>query len=422
MNATATHSPETVAQQLLDGAQMGQSPDLSALRIAFVSGNYNCVRDGANRAQNELVRYLIAHGATVRVYSPTCDNPAFEPAGDLVSIPSLPLPLGRKEYRICLHLPRSTQDDIAAFAPNVFHISLPFFHGKSALALARRMNVPAVAAMHTRFESYPRYYGLGFIEGVVLARLRKFYRACERIVAPCEAAAQTMEAQGMGQGIGVWSRGVDASIFTPARRDMAWRRSHGIGDKELVVAFLGRLVLEKGLGHFAQAIQRLRATGIPFRTLIIGDGPARDHFAAELGPDTVFVGFQHGEDLGRALASADVLLNPSVTEAFSNISLEAMACGLPVVAADAPGNNTIVKHGETGMTVPADDIDAYARALQQYLTNSALRAAHGQAARIRSGLFTWDRANNAMVQSYFAAIASVPASVPASAAAGVVTG
>jgi glycosyltransferase involved in cell wall biosynthesis len=408
MSAIAMQPPEMAMQPPLGQSPAGQSADLSALRIAFVSGNYNCVRDGANRAQNELVRYLIAHGATVRVYSPTCENPAFEPAGDLVSIPSLPMALGRKEYRISLHLPRSTREDIEAFAPNVFHISLPFFHGKSALALARRMNVPAVAAMHTRFESYPRYYGLGFLEGAILARLRKFYRACERIVAPCEAAAQTMEAQGMGHGIGVWSRGVDATIFSPTRRDMAWRRSHGIGDQELVVAFLGRLVLEKGLGDFAKAIQRLRAMGTPFRTLIIGDGPARDHFAAELGEETVFVGFQHGEDLGRALASADVLLNPSVTEAFSNISLEAMACGLPVVAADAPGNNTIVKHGETGMTVPADDIDAYARALQQYLTNPALRAAHGQAARIRSGLFTWDRANNAMVQSYFAAIASAP--------------
>lgn len=379
--------------------------DLSALRIAFVSGNYNCVRDGANRAQNELVQYLIDHGAQVRVYSPTTDKPAFAPAGDLVSIPSLPMALGRKEYRISLRLPPSTRADIEAFAPNLFHISLPLFHGKSALKLARRMGVPAVAAMHTRFDTYPRYYGLGCIEGLVLARLRAFYQACERIVAPCDAAARIMEAQGMGHNIGVWARGVDQDLFSPARRDLAWRRAQGIADHEPVVAFLGRLVLEKGLGHFARAIARLQEQGVPFRTLIIGDGPARDWFAAQM-PDAVFTGVQHGEDLGRALASSDVLLNPSVTEAFSNISLEAMASGLPVVAADAPGNTAMVSHGETGMIVPPDDIDGYARALAAYLTDPALRAAHGQAARTRSGLFTWERANAAMARCYQEALAS----------------
>ena len=382
--------------------------DLSALRIAFVSGNYNCVRDGANRAQNALVQYLIDRGAQVRVYSPTCANPAFAPAGDLVSVPSWPMALGRKEYRISLRLPPATRADIRAFAPNLFHISLPFFHGKSALKLARQMGVPAVAAMHTRFDTYPRYYGLACIEGMVLARLRAFYQACERIVAPCKEAAQIMEAQGMGHDIGVWTRGVDQMLFSPARRDMAWRRSHGIADDEPVIAFLGRLVLEKGLGHFARAVARLREQGGQFRILIIGDGPARDWFAAQL-PDAVFVGVQHGEALGRALASSDVLLNPSVTEAFSNISLEAMASGLPVVAADAPGNTAMVSHGETGLIVPPDDIDGYARALATYLADPALRAVHGRAARARSGLFTWDRANAAMVRCYQDALASAAA-------------
>lgn len=388
---------------------LGDPGDLSALRIAFVSGNYNCVRDGANRAQNELVQYLIDRGAQVRVYSPTCTNPAFAPAGDLASVPSLPMALGRKEYRISLRLPRSTQTDIEAFAPNLFHISLPFFHGKSALKLARRMGVPTVAAMHTRFDTYPRFYGLGIFEGAVLARLRAFYQACERIVAPCDGAARILEAQGMGRNIGVWARGVDQDLFSPARRDMAWRRAHGIADDEPVIAFLGRLVLEKGLGHFAQAVTRLRADGARFRILIIGDGPARDWFAAQL-PDAVFTGVQHGAALGRALASSDVLLNPSVTEAFSNISLEAMASGLPVVAADAPGNTAMVSHGETGMIVPPDDIDGYARALSAYLTDPALRAAHGQAAWDRSGLFTWDRANAAMARCYLDALS--PGLVP----------
>jgi len=402
VNASASSLAPLVATSV-PGAAPAARADLSRLRIAFISGNYNCVRDGANRAQNMLVRYLTDRGAAVRVYSPTCDEPAFEPAGELVSVPSLPMMFGRKEYRFSPRLPRATQADIAAFGPNLFHISLPFFHGKSALALARRMQVPAVAAMHTRFETYPAYYHLGLLTPAVVARLRHFYTRCERIVAPCESAARTMEAQGMGRNVGIWSRGVDREVFAPARRDLAFRRSLGIGDDEIVVGFLGRLVLEKGLGDFADTIARLRAQGLAFRVLVIGDGPARGWFAERLG-DAAFAGFLHGEELGRALASADVLLNPSATEAFGNVSLEAMACGVPVVAADAPGNSNLVIDGKTGALVVAGDIAGYAGALRHVLIDPALRASYAKAAREHSAKFSWDRANAAMVETYFAAL------------------
>ncbi len=72
---------------------------MADLRIALFSGNYNMTTDGANRALNRLVTYLLGHGAQVRVYSPTNAVPAFEPAGELVSLPSLAIP-GRSEYRM----------------------------------------------------------------------------------------------------------------------------------------------------------------------------------------------------------------------------------------------------------------------------------------------------------------------------------
>lgn len=377
--------------------------DLSQLRIAFVSGNYNCLRDGANRAQNVLVRYLLDRGAAVRVYSPTCDQPAFEPAGDLVSIPSSPLPFGRKEYRIAWHLPRVIREDIAAFAPNLFHISLPLFHGRDALKLAHRMGVPAVAAMHTRFETYPRYYGLGLFERPLISLLRSFYRACDRVVAPCESAAETMQAQGMGSNIGIWTRGVDPAMFNPARRDEAWRQAQGFADNVPVLAFLGRLVLEKGLGDFAETVLRLQAEGHLFDVLIVGEGPARAEFERKLA-GARFIGYQHGEALARALASADILLNPSSTEAFGNVSLEAMASGLPVVAADATGSNNIVVDGLTGALISPGDIEGYAAAVRRYLVDTALRQAHAFNAHSRSETFTWDRANAAIVETYFAAL------------------
>jgi phosphatidylinositol alpha 1,6-mannosyltransferase len=395
IGAAATEARGTAAAQ----------DDLSQLRIALISGNYNCVRDGANRAQNMLVRYLLERGAAVRVYSPTIDEPAFEPVGELVSIPSSPMLFGRKEYRVAFRLPRATRDDIAAFRPNIMHLSLPLFHGRSGLKLAKRMGIPAVAAMHTRFETYPRYYGLSMFEKPLVRALTRFYSACDRVVAPSPSIAEAMEAQGMAQNVGIWTRGVDLKVFSAGRRDMEWRRAQGFEDTTPVIAFLGRLVPEKGLEDFARIVTQLRGEGRAFHTLIIGDGPARDEFSQRLG-DARFIGFQHGVELARALASADLLLNPSSTEAFSNVSLEAMACGVPVVAAHASGNRDVVVHDKNGMLVPPGDIDGYLGALKRYIDHPVLRERHADSALARSHDFTWDRANQGMVDAYFSALAA----------------
>src|SRR3546814_6292414 len=119
-----------------------------------------------------------------------------------------------------------------------------------------------------------------------------------------------------------------------SRRDAIWRRELGIDDDTPVIGFLGRLVMEKGLDVFADTIDALRRRGVPHEVVVIGEGPAGDWFESRL-PRARFVGFQGGEALARALASCDMLFNPSVTETFGNVTLEAMACGLPVVAARA---------------------------------------------------------------------------------------
>ena len=392
-----------------DNALEVQSPmtlaDASHLRIALFSGNYNYVRDGANQALNRLVEYLLRRGIAVRVYSPTSDKPAFEPQGDLVSLPSMPALLGRGEYRMAWKIPGSVRQDIAAFRPNLVHISVPLLLGPNALRLARSMKIPAVASMHTRFETYPRYYGLGFLEPGVIALLRRFYRGCDAVVAPSESAAQIMLDQGMAEKIGIWTRGIDTSIFNPGQRSLEWRRSCGIGDQEVVVGFLGRLVMEKGLDVVAQTLVKLRQTNVPHRTMVIGDGPARGWFEEQL-PGALFCGHMQGDALGRAVASADILFNPSVTESFGNVTLEAMASGLPVVAARSTGSANLVSNGETGRLVEPGSIDAFSQALQFYVEDDATRLAHGQAALDASMAYDWDQVNEAMVRTYLNVVAA----------------
>jgi len=372
--------------------------DIADLRIALFSGNYNYVRDGANQALNRLVEYLLRQGAAVRVYSPKVEQPAFEPAGELVGLPNLPIP-GRAEYRMPLALSPEVRRDLERFAPNVVHVASPDIACHRAVTWARERGLPVLASVHTRFETYLRYYGLAFLEPLGVALLRRFYGRCDALVAPSESMAEVLREQGMNDDISLWSRGVDRTIFDPSRRDLAWRRSLGIEDGDLVIGFLGRLVLEKGLDVFAATATELRERGVPHKVLVIGEGPAGEWFRERL-PDGIYVGFQRGAELGRAVASMDVLLNPSVTETFGNVTLEAMASGLPVIAARAPGSTSLITDGVTGRLVEPSDVAGYADAIAAYLADPALRARHGAAGEERSRDYGWDAINRAVADAY----------------------
>ena len=368
------------------------------LRIALFSGNYNYVRDGANQALNRLVAFLEAQGNSVRVYSPTSDTPAFEPAGTLVSVPSVSIP-GRAEYRVARGLPASLKRDIRDFAPDLIHLSAPDPLGHSAKKLARTLGVPVVASVHTRFETYFEFYGLGWARPIGEALLRRFYAGLDEVFVTSAGFGDVLREQRLITHSAVWSRGVDKARFHPSKRSLEWRRSLGIGDGEPVIAFVGRLVLEKGLDTVAAAVNALDARGVAHRVLIVGDGPARERLAAQL-PDAIFTGSLSGDALPRAYASAEVLLNPSTTEPFGNINLEAMASGIPIVAAIATGSNCLIDDGLTGRLVPPGDIGAFADALALYLGNSGTRAAAGRAGLEAAQRYDWDTINGAVLARY----------------------
>ena len=376
--------------------------DVTGLRIALVSGNYNYVRDGATQALNRLVEYLLRQGAAVRIYAPTVREPAFPPHGDIVSIPSVPVP-GRGEYRAALMIPPGARRDIRAWRPNIFHIGSPEVLGHRAVTLARRMDVPVVASVHTRFETYPRYYGLSFLEPMMLAMLRRLYLRCDAIFAPSESMAQLLREQRMNYNVGIWSRGIDREIFNPGRRDLEWRRSLGIGDDEPVIGFVGRVVMEKGLDVFSDSVDRLERRGVRHKVLVIGEGPARDWFERRL-PNAVFAGFQAGPELGRAVASMDILFNPSVTETFGNVTLEAMASALPVVAARATGSLSLVSDHVTGRLIRPGAIEAFAEVLALYCQDEDARKAAGAAGAQVSERYGWDEVNQALVEAYLRVI------------------
>ena len=380
------------------------------LRVALLSGNYNYTLDGANIALNRLVAFLISQGAAVRIYSPVVEIPAFPAIGDLVGVRSLPIP-GRPDYRLAYGMGGKIRRDLNDFAPNIIHLSAPDALGHWGASYARQKNIPLIASVHTRFDTYLRYYRLGFLEPSITAVLRRFYRRCDAIVAPSQSMKDILLDQQMNDDIEIWASGVDNDVFMPSARSLEWRRTLGIADDDMVVGFFGRLVMEKGISVFCDTIAELTRRNVKLRVLVVGDGPARDWFGNRL-PNAIFIGFQSGPALPRALASMDILLNPSVTETFGIVTLEAMSCGVPVVGADSPGTANLIVDGLNGRLIAEDDIDSFADAIANYVAWPVERVAAGAAAYSSAAKCSWDGANRSLAANYIRIIERYAACKP----------
>lgn len=370
---------------------------LIGLKVALFTGNYNYVKEGANQALNLLVRHLERRvGATVRVYSPVTDTPAFPPQGTLIPVRSVPLP-GRPEFRLALGLPAAVRKDIEAFAPDLIHVATPDILNTRALSFARQRRIPTIASVHTRFETYCDYYGLGFLRPIVEHHLNRFYDRSDMILATTPAIVEEMAARHARQKLRVWGRGVDADVFNPAHRSEAWRAAHGVRPGDVALSFFGRVVREKGIDRFAETVTALRAKGLPVRAIIIGEGPDRARLQTML-PDAICTGHLAGLPLATAIASTDILINPSLTETFGNVTLEAMASGVAVVAADAPSTHNLATDG--AILVCRDETDAYVAAAERLVTDATLRWDIGKAVRNAALAWDWDHVLDAVLRAY----------------------
>lgn len=370
-------------------------PPVSGRRIALFAGAYNHISDGVALTLNRLVRYLEERGAKVLIFAPTTNRPpALQHSGTLVSVPSIPVP-GRSDYRLTVGVSRKGWSRLEAFEPDLVHIATPDYAGAQALKWAKARQIPVVSSYHTHFASYLKYfasynplYRMDFLEDTAWRYGRWFYSQVEHVYVPSPSIGNELRSHGITEGLRIWARGVDADQFSPIHRSQTWRSKQGFCETDVVVTYVGRLVWEKNLDVFATVVEKLTALNIPHKSMVVGDGPARERLGGRL-KDTVFTGPLQGEELASAYASSEIFLFPSDTETFGNVTLEAMASGLPTVCANASGSDLLVLNGRTGYLAPSQNSSAFLSSVRRLIEDPNLRQKLGLAARTRAVAFEW---------------------------------
>lgn len=366
------------------------------LRVALVTGNYNYAFDGVALTMNRLVGFLERSGVPVRVFAPTA-TPLFAHQGELVSVPSVPIPT--TPYRLAVGLPPSIRKQLREFHPTVVHLCTPDLLGFAALRWARLHHIPAVTTYHTHFTGYLKYYRLGMLEPVTWWLARRFYQRCAEVYIAAASMAGELRKHRVNANYVEAPFGVDLDQFHPGQRSLDWRRSRGIADDDIVVSFVGRLVWEKGLAVFADVLNQLEAEGRKFRVLIVGEGQARAGLQQRL-PRAIFTGYLSGGPLATAFASADLFLNPSASETFGCVTVEALASGLGVVAADAPGSRDILRDGVDGILCQPGDRAGFAQAVRTLIENRTLRTTLQRAGLRRAAGYQWEAVHREMLRNY----------------------
>jgi glycosyltransferase involved in cell wall biosynthesis len=241
----------------------------------------------------------------------------------------------------------------------VVHVATEGPLGWSAVAAAIGLRLPVATGFHTNFHRYSAHYGFGFLAKPIARYLRGFHNRAQATMVPTVQLKRELETHGY-RGVRVVSRGVDAALFDPWRRSEQLRRSWGAGESGLVALHVGRLAPEKNLRLAVRAAQAMAAATPRLRMVWVGDGPERAAMQRSL-PEHVFAGMRTGEDLAAHYASADIFLFPSTTETFGNVTLEAMASGLAIIAYDYAAAAEHIQHGVSGLLAPLGDEGAFVR-------------------------------------------------------------
>ncbi|MDD4287919.1 MAG: glycosyltransferase [Candidatus Peribacteraceae bacterium] len=354
------------------------------MRIAFFSDFSLAQVTGISDVIRTLMQGLKERGHAVCLFAPS------EPAGtpDLetlehVALPSIGVP-GAPTFRF--PLPFGVPQALRDFRPDVLHTHTFGSIGFRAVWSAKRLHAPLVGTEHTLPAEYAHYFHLDYVwaRNALKRFAARYYQKCDAVTAPSHAVAEELRSDGVTKPIRVIENPLETGIFRPLPDSAGLKKQWGI-TKTAVLSF-GRLAKEKNIGELLEAFALLRKNGTDAELVIIGSGPAERDLRAQvatlkIGDATRFLGTRRGEELSQAVNATDVFAITSRSENQSMTTLQAMACGLPVIGVNCGGLPEYIRDGENGFIVESGDTHALATRLAGLLSDAAQRKTLGERGR-----------------------------------------
>ena len=362
-----------------------------SLRIAVVTETWPPEVNGVAMTLAKLVQGLSHRNHDVQLIRPRqtkTDSPMSDASLEEVLMRGMPIPR-YPELKLGLPSKKTLVKTWTLRRPDVVHIATEGPLGWSALQAAKVLKLPVTSDFRTNFQSYSKHYGVGWLRKPIVAYLRKFHNATACTMVPTRELMRTLSENGFAN-LKVVSRGVDTKLFNISKRDTSLRSSWGATDNTKVLISVGRMAPEKNLDQVLKTYDALKSTGQAFKLVMVGDGPLKEQFQKRY-PEIIFPGMLSQSNLAAYYASSDLFIFPSQTETFGNVTLEALASGIPVLAFDCAAARDWVQTGTNGWLVAENNPEGFAAQAVGIFNNKDLLDQITQSTRQQVVHLDWDQ-------------------------------
>jgi glycosyltransferase involved in cell wall biosynthesis len=362
-----------------------------SLLIAVVTETWPPEVNGVAVTLAKLVQALGHRNHNVQLIRPRqtkTDLPMQDASLEEVLMRGMPIPR-YPELKLGLPSKKTLVNAWSVRRPDVVHIATEGPLGWSALQAAKVLKLPVTSDFRTNFQSYSKHYGVGWLRKPIVAYLRKFHNATACTMVPTNELKRTLSENGF-QNLKVVARGVDTQLFNLNKRSSELRQSWGAKDGTKVLISVGRMAPEKNLEQVLKSYEALRFMGDSVKLVMVGDGPLREQFQQRY-PDVIFPGMLSQQALSVYYASSDLFVFPSQTETFGNVTLEALASGIPVLAFDCAAARDWVQPDVNGWLVAEDNPEGFAAQAVALFKDNGLLDRVTQSTRQQVVHLDWDQ-------------------------------
>lgn len=363
------------------------------MRIAIVTETFVPATDGICTRLANFVVQLKDSGHEVIVISPELgiNNYKGVPVYGLETV-TFPL-YGSRSWGLPS---RKVKTIFKQFKPDVVHAVNPISLGSSAVHYANKLNIPLITSYHTHLPNYLDHYNMSLLKPVLWEYIRYWHTKSDFNITVSQSLMNELNDE-MIPTQGVLPRGIDIDGRHPDFFDQELYDELTFNEpSHKLLVYVGRLAPEKDIEHLRAMFDHRNDLCLA----IVGDGPDRERLEEVFaGTKTSFLGFKHGEDLSKAFATGDAFVFPSTSETFGLVISEAMASGIPVIAAKSDPTVEQITDMETGLIYESGNTESLMEAIN-YIDNPLLMQKLSLKGRSEAMKYTWDNATINLLDFY----------------------